>query len=235
MGELKLKSIRIDRNLYDAIESICINDEVTFSEFTRKALLNDGVVFSNLRNISFKKQYVLSKIKNLTSQYRRLIWESNNTDELNFCLDLAVDKIESIIVEALKVQKKEVIINKCKTETISFIPSEEKRKRNLRLPVDIVQQMEGYADEVGSTFTEQLIETLESVKFVSSDDINNEERKLVEIVRFGNCINAYLKTLHTKRKSSGLSITDYRDLEFKLEMFLSILVHKLAMVGIERQ
>ncbi|ELB2789235.1 hypothetical protein QNE79_004666, partial [Vibrio alginolyticus] len=205
------------------------------SEFVRQSLINDGVLLSTHRNINFKKQYIISKLKNITSQYREIIYSSHCSDEFNYCLDLTLDKIESVLVNSLSIKTKEMVLKEGRVKTISYIPTSNTRKRSFKIPIDLANDIEEHAEKIGSTFTEQTLSILESVQLISSDDIENEERKLVEIVRFGNCINSYLKTLHIKKKSSGLSITDYRDLEFKLEMFLNILVHKLAMVGIERQ
>ncbi|HCG6024102.1 hypothetical protein ACSTG6_20535 [Vibrio parahaemolyticus] len=235
MNKLKKKCIRIDTNLDKEVENICDFESISYSEFVRQSLINDGVLLSTHRNINFKKQYLISKLKNITSQYREIIYSSHCSDEFNYCLDLTLDKIESILVNSLSIKTKEMVLKEGRVKTISYIPTSNTRKRSFKIPIDLANDIEEHAEKIGSTFTEQTLSILESVQLISSDDIEDEERKLVEIVRFGNCINAYLKTLHTKRKSSGLSISDYRDLEFKLEMFLSILVHKLAMVGIERQ
>ncbi|EJI6690829.1 hypothetical protein NFT52_004550 [Vibrio parahaemolyticus] len=234
MSELLRKNFRLDLNLSDALDESCKELDISFSELIRRVLINDGVVISGCKDIDFTKSYILAKVKNLTSQYRVIIWDSYIDDEFSYVLDITLDKIESIIVEELKVKKVDTKSD-CYVENIVFTPSDNKKHRRVRIQDYLIEDVKGKAETLSTTFTDQITDYLTNIKFLTPKNIDFEKRKLVEIVRFGNCINAYLKTLHTKRKSSGLSIADYRDLEFKLEMFLNILVHKLAMVGIERQ
>ncbi len=234
MESLIKRNIRLDNNLIDEIKTLCEDEGFTFSDLVRQVIVNDGFVVLNRIDIDIKKSFVLSRLKNLTSQYKSIISEANISDEFIYTLEYKVDTIESIIIDELKIDNKKHTPDNESYKEICYIPSEEKTHRSYRVPKHIFESFKAECEHFGYTVTEGITESITNAKFITPICVEIESRKLVELVRFGNCINAYLKTLHIKRKNDGLTYLEYRDLEDKLEMFIRILVHKLAMVGIER-